>query len=515
MDYYILTFLFVIVYLIYIYLKNNYSYFERLEIPYLSGWPILGSLTGPILRRKHMTQVFQELYDLDSDAKYVGAFNFTKPVFVIRDLELIKNITIKNFDYFPDHNPIGDESLDPLFGGNLFNLKGQRWKDSRTVLSSSFTSSKMKMMFGLMVDCADDFVGFIDKQPSEKLKIVDTKDLFGRYTTNVIASCAFGIQIDSLRNPTNKFFVLSKKAAIIGPLLGLKIIVSRVFPGIMKALKIRLFSKELSDFFTDVISETVKTRDDNGITRPDMLQLMMDARKLDEKNVKFDINGMTCQAFVFFFAGFDTTTSVLCAFAHELALHHNVQSKLQEEIDGIIKETNGKPTYEAIAGMQYLDAAFHETVRLHGQASFLDRVCKIPFELPPALPGGKPIMLRPGSTIWIPAAAIHRDPKHYANPNQFDPDRYYGKKITINDATTLGFGIGPRSCIGNRFAILEIKILLFHLLSKYTLCANEKTCAPFKYSKKTFSIQPDGGFWLSIIPRNSTAILHNTNPEQP
>ena len=212
---------------------------------------------------------------------------------------------------------------------------------------------------------------------------------------------------------------------------------------------------------------------------------------------------MTAQAFVFFFAGFDSTASHMCVISHELILNPDVQRRLQEEIDDVLSQTNNKPTYEAINAMSYLDAVFNESIRLHPQANILDRLCKKAFELPPSLPGGKPFTLQPGMNVWIPVAAIHHDEHIFENPKKFDPDRYIDKKVTISQVENLGFGIGPRSCIGNRFAILETKILFFHLLANFTLVASEKTRRDFEYATNTFTIVPKGGYWMSVVPRNN------------
>lgn len=264
---------------------------------------------------------------------------------------------------------------------------------------------------------------------------------------------------------------------------------------------ITFISDHVGKFFKNIVGTTVATRDAEGITRPDMIQLMMDTRGKGEHR-KLDITEMTAQAFSFFFGGFDTSSTQMCLMAHELAINPAIQAKLQDEIDDILMKTKAKPTYEAINDMPYLEAVFDETTRRHTQGGFLDRVCMRPFELPPTLPGCKPLTLQPGMNVWIPAAAIHMDPKYYENPEKFDPDRYHQKKVTINDELNLGFGIGPRGCIGNRFAKLEVKVLFFFLLSKFSLKSNEKTREPLKYSASSFTLKPEGGFWLAVEPRN-------------
>lgn len=267
----------------------------------------------------------------------------------------------------------------------------------------------------------------------------------------------------------------------------------------MKWLKIQFINEKIGSYFKNIVRETVNMRIERNIVRPDLMQIMMEAQ---DKNHNFDIVKITSQAFIFFFGGLESTSAQMCVMAHELTINYDVQSRLQKEIDDVIEKTRDKLTYEAINEMQYMDAVFNESLRQHPQAGFLDRLCTKTFELPPALPGAKPFAVQPGMNVWIPAAAIYKDPEYYENPDKFDPDRYYQKKVTINDATNLGFGIGPRSCIGNRFAIMQTKILFFFLLSRFNLRPNEKIVIPFEYSKKVFTIKPEGGFWLSLEPRS-------------
>ncbi|XP_011505443.1 PREDICTED: cytochrome P450 9e2-like [Ceratosolen solmsi marchali] len=502
MEIFTLSLLLIVCYSLYYYFNKQLRFFHDKNLPYKSGWPLFGNFFYAFLRRKHMLDIIEEIYKVNSEAKYIGGFNFTKPVFVIRDLDLIKNITIKNFDHFQDHRTFFDANTDKIMGGNVFNLKGDVWRESRNLLSPVFTSKKMKAMFELMVDCGERFVNYLEKQSEESRKIVDTKNLFTKFTNDVIATCAFGITVDSLKNPENDFYVLGRKVTNFEGQQMLKFLIAGAFPKLIKWLKIKFVDDKTRIFFENIVSTTIALRDAKGISRPDMLQHLIDSRNKDYKHFTLDMTYITAQLFIFFFGGFETTSSQMCIIAHELAINPDIQKRLQNEIDKVLEETNGRPTYEAITEMAYLDAIFNESLRLHTQGGIIDRVCTKAFELPPALPDSKPFSMQPGMNIWIPASAIHRDPNYYENPTKFDPDRYFQKKVSINDVFNLGFGIGPRSCIGNRFALLETKILIFSLLSKFNLKPNAKTCSPFKYSAVVFNIKPVGGYTLSIECRN-------------
>lgn len=495
-----------------IFFKKRHD-FRDWGIPQPDGeLPILGiegkNLYKMFFKNRHLGDLMRDLYDLNKDAKYIGAHQFINPVIILRDIELVKAVLVKDFDHFADRKGLVDEKLEPMLMKNLASLNGERWREIRQLLSPAFTSSKIKTMFKLMEKCAENFTNSFIKQGKNKEEI-DTKDAFTKYTNDVIATCAFGIEIDSMKDPKNEFYVYGREVTrndgwkqIIGIL---KFVFMKFFPRLAKIFNVKLLSPKISDFFVDVIGSVVKTRDEKGITRPDMLQLMMDARGKTSENVKLDILEMTAQAFVFFLGGLETTSAHMCLVAHMLAINPEIQEKLHAEIDATVKETNGRLTYDAITHMPYLDAVFQETLRLHPQAVFLTRSCSKSYELPPTLPGAKPYLVQPGIEVFVPVSGIHRDSRYYENPEKFVPERFLGKNImTSGDVTSLGFGMGPRMCIGNRFAILETKVLFFNLLKKCRLEPCKKTCNPLKYSSKQFGPVPAEGFWLKISERNSS-----------
>jgi len=421
----------------------------------------------------------------------------TNPILVIRDLELIKNILVKNFEAFPDRQGFSNTN-DFLFKNNLFSLHGEKWRNVRNLLSPSFTSSKMKMMFTLMSECAVDFVKFMPTSSADE-ESINTKDVFSKYTNDVIATCAFGIKVNSMKDPTNKFYVYGKEASNFrGVIRGIKFLFLGTFPRFSRILNIKILNDYVSNFFKDIIKTTIMTRDAEHITRPDMLQLMMDIRG-KEGHRELDIDDMTAQAFIFFLGGFETSSTEMCFAAHEIAANPDIQTKLQQEIDNVLEKSNGEVSYEVINRLEYLDAVINETLRLYPPIGFLDRMCKKTYELPSALPDKKPFIIKKDMLVWIPIFAIQRDEKYYDNPEKFDPERFLDKKMH-NSSCYMPFGLGPRMCIANRFAMLEVKILLFHLLARYELKPSTKIVSPIKFCKDGL-LMPEGGFWLNIQRR--------------
>jgi len=248
----------------------------------------------------------------------------------MHDLELIKPIGIKNFDSFQDHLFFGSESTnrDPLFGKNLFALRGEQWRDARTLLSPSFTSSKMRAMFQLMSECAVNFSEYLVKAPTDK-RIMEMRDIFSRYTTDVIATCAFGISVDSMRDPDNDFYTFGAKVTNFNTIvIRIKILLYQHMSWLMRLLNLQILNERTNAFFINLIADTIKIRDERNIIRPDMLQLMMDSRGKREGK-ELTIVNMTSQAFIFLLGGFDSSSTLMSFLAYEIAVNPHIQEKLQ------------------------------------------------------------------------------------------------------------------------------------------------------------------------------------------
>lgn len=164
------------------------------------------------------------------------------------------------------------------------------------------------------------------------------KNLARKFTVDVIATCAFGIEVDSFKNPKNDFHRIAAKVANFGSLLTtLKFVGYFVMPSVMHALKIKFFDTETTKFFQGAITETMKAREEKGIIRHDMINLLLQAKKgklthekedkeeklqegfatVEESQVgksvvgrKWEDDDLTAQCFIFFFAGLNQSLSI-------------------------------------------------------------------------------------------------------------------------------------------------------------------------------------------------------------
>ncbi|CAG9827135.1 unnamed protein product [Diabrotica balteata] len=197
--------------LFYYYGVKPLRYWKERGVKQTNPWWLFGDNWGVVLQRESFPDMITKGYNTAPEARYSGLYQFTLPTLVIKDLNLIKQIGVKDFDYFMDHRPFIPEKADPLWGKNLFALTGQRWKEMRPILSPSFTSSKMKSMFVLMSECGENLVNYFMEKDKDSTEI-EMKDTFTRFTNDVIASAAFGVKIDSLKNHENEFYLMGKHA---------------------------------------------------------------------------------------------------------------------------------------------------------------------------------------------------------------------------------------------------------------------------------------------------------------
>ncbi|XP_072748639.1 cytochrome P450 9e2-like [Anoplolepis gracilipes] len=486
-------------------IRRTYGYWKNKGVPYLPD-SIRSSITNwkVLFRRISIADFCLYLYNYFPDAKYVGMIDFARDSVLIRDPELIKDVLVKDFDNFHDHQTLVDENLDPLFGKNIFNLRGDRWREMRNTLSPSFTASKMKIMFDLVSKCSREFVDYLVDHP-EICDEIETKQVFRRYTTDVIATTAFGISVNSMKDQTNEFYMrgIETTKTFNGIVAMIKIILVRTLPRFAKLIGMEKFvSLSTSEFFKRIVGETIRVREEQDIIRPDMIHLLMQARDKNSSN-KMTLEDIVSQAFIFFFAGFETSSTLMCFVAHELALNRDIQDRLREEVQQHLTEEN-EFSYESLSKMTYMDMVISETLRKYPPVVFTDRLCTNSYELPPSQPGYKSVIVKPGSVIMVPVYALHHDPKYFLNPNKFDPERFSEEnKDNIVPYTYLPFGHGPRKCIGNRFALMETKILVAHLLQKFIFKRIAKTVEPMKYDKKDFNLVPEGGFWIGLEKRET------------
>ncbi|XP_062558848.1 probable cytochrome P450 9f2 [Armigeres subalbatus] len=516
---------------VYYLITKNHGYFHEKPIPSMPVKPVLGSIADLMLQRQSFYQFMKKTYDKYAGVKVFGMFDLMTPVYVIRDPEIIKQVAVKDFDHFIDHLPVfGNSNYDHpnlISGKSLFSLTGQRWKTMRATLSPAFTGSKMRYMFELIVECTQRAVKYYEEEAGKKgAHVYEMKDVFSRFANDVIATCAFGLQVESSRDRSNEFFVNGKKMLDFSrSTVILRFIGHRVVPALMAYFGWDVIDEQQNTYFKKLILNAIKEREQRSIVRPDMINLMIQAKKGTLKHQKendqltegfatvqesevvksTDTTVMTdvemvAQCLIFFLAGFDTVSTTLLYSAYELAMNQDIQKKLHAEIQETRSSLGGKPlTYDAMQKMKYMDMVISEVLRMWPPAPSVDRECTKDYVMDEG--NGKKYTIEKGAALWFPIHGLHHDPEYFPKPDMFDPERFSDeRKGSINAGAYIPFGIGPRNCIGSRFALAEVKTILYYMLGSFSFERCSKTEVP-PTVMKGFDVVPLNGMHIEFKPR--------------
>ncbi|XP_077266102.1 cytochrome P450 6k1-like isoform X1 [Temnothorax americanus] len=490
---------------LYIYYKFViFNFWRRRNVFYIEPVVPTGNITNFITGKQQIGVFLQNSYMKYKEHRAIGMYAFFKPYLMIADPDLIREVLIKNFSSFHDRGINFNPKLNPLFE-NVFCVNGKRWRDMRYKMSPTFTPAKIKRMFPIAKKCSERLANYLESKAQTR-DSVEMKDMFGRYTIDVIMSTAFGIKSNCIENPNNECLIQGKKFLRIKIL---RFILFVFLPKILDFFSISLADRETTSFFMNMFRENVERRQINNIVTQDFMNLLIqfmergyvdpdDDKKTDVKSTinKLTMTEATAQAFVFFFAGFESSAATATFALYELAQHQDIQDRVREEIDDMLAK-HADLTYEAINDMKYLKKVINETLRKYPPLPMLNRICTQDIDLPIAN-----IRVSKGIPIVIPVLGLHRDPTIYPDPDNFDPERFNENETARRHPYAyLPFGEGPRSCIGRQSGELVIKIGLASLLSKYKFKPHPRTAKPFVYNEKSFGLAIKGGIHLTIEQR--------------
>jgi len=517
---------------LYNYVTKNFDRFEKIGVPGPKPTFPFGTYSDAFMMKKHKHIKTLELYRQYSNQKVIGTFMFGKPMFMLTDPELIKQIFVKDFHNFVDRiDPattakfFGPSQSDKIWAKQLTNLSGDKWKDVRVTFSPIFTSGKLKIMMRLVKQISDSLVDDIavDAKSGQDFEL---KEKCGKFSMDAIASCAFGVDPESFKN-NDSIFVKNAARLFTTKALDILMLILALIPGfaiLNSFLKISFTPEREIKFFENIINQTIENRKKTKERRNDMVDMMLDAIRKDKSNTeetehnnheeeqfekdskltnvkkKTDIDeaNIVATAMVLLIAGYDTTGMAISFAAYELANHPHIQQKLKEEIDEAYEDAEDKmPDYNTIQSLPYLDQVIHETLRLHTAVGLNSRSSIGDYTIP-----GTDIHLKPNDMVAINVIGIHMDPKYYPNPETFNPDNFSKEaKAARHPYTFLAFGQGPRGCIGMRFALLEIKIALAAIIRRFKLVRSDKTQEPLQIDVTSQLAYVKGGLWVKAEER--------------
>ncbi|KAG5845175.1 hypothetical protein ANANG_G00136040 [Anguilla anguilla] len=521
--------------LLYWYSIFPYSVLARCGIRHPKPMPFYGNL---FLFRKGFFDAYTDL--INTYGKVCGYYLGRRPVVVVADPDMLRQIMVKEFSLFPNRRTFGS-STKPM-SDCLLMLKDERWKRVRSILTPSFSSSRMKEMVPLIHTATETLMGNLEGY-AQSGESFDIHRCFGCFTMDVIASVAFGTQVDTQKNPDDPFVNHAQKFfsfTFFQPFMFLLM----AFPFLLAPF-VRFIPNKVRDqtnsFFVTCIRKIIKQREEQPASqrRRDFLQLMLDARSSKECVAleHFDVvnqadeqpasgsapspssspshqphpsedvparraqkrtmteDEIVGQAFIFLLAGYETSSNTLAFVCYLLATHPECQARLQEEVDHFFSR-HDVADYHSVQELKYLDMVISEALRLYPPGFKFAR----DVEQDRTVNGQ---FLPKGATLEIPAGYLHYDPQHWPEPKKFDPERFTAEaRANRHPFVYLPFGAGPRSCVGMRLAQLEIKMALVHIFHKFTFltCPETKVCL---YLKSFTTLGPKNGIFVKIARRET------------
>lgn len=363
----------VLLTLVYFYLKRTYSYWERKGFKTLPNVNLIFGHLKEVLTQNESIGHFCTRVYRNTNEPFLGFYGLLQPMLIINDPELIRKILIKDFSYFVDRGVYSNEKIDPI-SGHLFNLEGQKWKNLRRKLTPTFTSGKLKAMFPTLVNCGSTLQNHLENLAS-KDELLNVREIAACHSINVIASVGFGIDVDTVSTPNHEFRMKFRKSFEPTFWNGIRFFLRFSAPQLMRALRIRAIDKDVEDFVISIVEKNLEERENGNVFRKDFFQLLIQVRndesidlddqrpsapsiKSNNNQKALTLHEMAAQVFIFFSAGFETTSSALSYCMYELAKHTEIQERVQSEIDEVLEKHDGKITHESVSDMKFLEKCF-------------------------------------------------------------------------------------------------------------------------------------------------------------
>lgn len=237
---------------------------------------------------------------------------------------------------------------------------------------------------------------------------------------------------------------------------------------------------------------TVEEVDEFGVKkRPSLLDLLLQATvngvPLTNVEIRQEVD-------TFMFGGHDTTASTLFFLIYRLAIHPEIQENVFQSINELVgSNLDEMPTLSQLQEMKYLEMVIKESMRLHATAPIVGRTLLEPLKI-------SDVEVPKGTEVSILIYALHRSPLLWKNPEEFDPTRFTEDEISKRGPYEyIPFSAGYRNCIGQKFAMLEVKSIIAAILRNFKIVATEKT-KQMKY-RTSMVLHPVNGVFIKLEKR--------------
>ncbi|CAF3979492.1 unnamed protein product [Adineta steineri] len=522
----LLTFSSLLIYYFYL-IRERYKYFSRRNI----STPCFQLFFGHFKTLWNAESYHRQLqFWTKQYGKIYGIYEGTHPVFVVSDPDFLQDVFIKQFSNFHARKITMLDSV----SHNIFFTNGSEWRRQRQVINPSFTTTKLKTMTPLINQSINDLMDKLSHHSNNSHEF-NIYLYYKRLTMDVICRCAFGIDIDVQNNPNHIYFkkveeFFDNNAVLKSPLFKM----TQLLPEIGCILGrlyftyntlITYINKNILPFISSTkqfdespfmwllnrLHTIVEQRQQTPTSRSDLLQLMLQVmtqqpiQNLMENHIKsnnwLSEDEVIGNTLMFMIAGYETTSTALAYATYVLAKHPDILKKLQNEIDEFFLNNDIDDEkikeyfdYDTITQLSYMDMFISEVLRMYPIANIAIQRRAMENTIVQG------INIEKGTIVHADIYSIHYDLELWGpdDPSIFIPERH---KIKRHPMSFLPFGAGPRHCVGMRFALMEIKMLLTKLLRQYTILPGGQLESNFKINEQAV-IAPQA-IWIKLVKRET------------
>ncbi|XP_063914079.1 cytochrome P450 6a22-like [Zophobas morio] len=474
----VITFSVFLVLVWYAYYRYCFNYWRKRGVPsHPPDFPT-GNITEAVLGKENLFNSVENFYHhfKKKGYRHAGLYFFNGPVYLPIDTDIVKAILTTDFEYFVDRGSFIDETEFPL-SGHLFSITGMKWKNLRNKLLPTFSTAKLKSMYEIFQKNTESFMECVE-QVANKGTDLNIKYAATNFTADIISSTALGIEAGTLKNPDNEISKITFRMFNPPLWLYLKLVLLDGFQNPGNIIKVTHCDRKVEDFFKHLVSKIMNHRENSQLIRKDFMSLLLEIKK--KEGLSFE--EILSQTFLFFLAGFETSSQTIAFAIHALAHQPDLQDKLRDEIFKNMGKDFRKYSYEEVLKLPYLDKVFNETLRLYPVLGFLNRICVKPYKVP-----GTDVTIEKDTPVLISTLGLQRDPDYYPDPLKFDPERFDESGSTV-PFSFLPFGEGPRICIGKRYGILQAKLGIVALISQFKFSPSPQTPPFVEFDKLSTSL---------------------------
>lgn len=406
-------------------------------VPLHPGLPFLGNTLAFLRDPLRVLNTLQRTHDRIVHLRIGGRNQYL--VLQPEDAKHVLQENHRNYGRSP-----GFEVLKIFLGNGLLTSDGDFWRRQRRLAQPAFHRQKLAALTQTMIsetaDWLDEFDGHPLKEP------VNISQVFMDVTMRIVCKTLFGSdttgKLDGLSHALDTLNYLANKR-MLSPI---RFPYAWPTPDNQRSKRARM----LVDSFIFGLIDQRRTASD---ARDDLLGMLLSAED-EETGERMSNQQLRDEAVTIFSAGHETTAISMAWTIHLLTKHPDVLARLKAESHSVLGDAR-TPSPDAFRALTYTMQVIQESLRLYPPAWIMSRRAHQNDHV-------GPYTIPAGDTVLVCPYLLHRDPANWPDPDRFDPERFApdGPKDHLHSYAYLPFGGGPRLCIGNQFALMEMQILL-------------------------------------------------------